>query len=756
MSKKMQKNKTNEQKTKRNRILWGTFWATAVTAAIGAGIGIPLAQASKALPKPTPILNPDSHIYRIEDPSGNKIDINYGSIDKNPVLENKNKHIFEEIKKHISKYLYEQEYEASLRYQAIYNANKAKADEKQFALDSIEKITEKVKKELDDLKKQYQKQFGLEKKWEEKFLEELAKDSWGKSKNEAQALDFKINQEIEKNAYLRYKTEVNTDWTYLELKDGIKANKKVSYTIKGEEKVIAEKDRIIRLQDEFNITENVDYVLPKEDSIENQVDSKTSIKIPIFVTKSFVKEFKNPQRFIEPWLNKKQAILSEFALSAKQDETGSEKPWKVTKDEIIKLLKFSAYEVPPKKDETNGKNKKTEIKLGVEKLNDFAGFSNLIKTEDIKEEDEIKANNDKLLINNLSSDTSNANKFGSKGFINLEKTISSEDPSSYLALLSIVSDDSNDSKKRIYKYSQKDNLFDELKKNIAKAFVESKIFKEFEKLEIHKETLENLKKLLNGNRENTMTSLVNNKNDEFEIKKYAQYNSKIEEIINKFDEKDLVDIFGSVFRDTFSNGTNTNNAKKKINALYKVKNNFVSVTSKGILIQNVHQFKDVDQVRKLIVKDLGIKSKANYKSLFTSELFDLTTIFSEVISTNEFQIKDLLENEDFKNHIKNQKFTPIDSDQEKEFSDEDINGATSYISAFEKTNKTSILNNKLDQIEKFIEKQVNDNLIEDFKYNSSENKVTISSHEGLNAVDYIFGTIVEYVLNVQIEKKGKR
>ncbi|SYV89618.1 Uncharacterised protein, partial [Metamycoplasma alkalescens] len=130
------------------------------------------------LPKPSPILNPDSHIYRIQDPSGNKIDINYGSIDKNPVLENKNKHIFEQIKKHISKYLYEQEYEASLRYQAIYNANKSKADEKQFALDSIEKITEKVKKELDDLKKQYQKQFGLEKKWEEKFLEELAKDSW--------------------------------------------------------------------------------------------------------------------------------------------------------------------------------------------------------------------------------------------------------------------------------------------------------------------------------------------------------------------------------------------------------------------------------------------------------------------------------------------------------------------------------------------------------------------------------------------------
>ncbi|SYV89621.1 Uncharacterised protein [Metamycoplasma alkalescens] len=218
----------------------------------------------------------------------------------------------------------------------------------------------------------------------------------------------------------------------------------------------------------------------------------------------------------------------------------------------------------------------------------------------------------------------------------------------------------------------------------------------------------------------------------------------------------MVDVFGSVFRDTFSNGVASNKAKKKINALYKVGNNFVSVTSKGILIQNVHQFNNEDQVRKLIVRDLGIKSKANYKSLFTSELFDLTTIFSEVINSNEFQIKDLLGNEDFKNHIKNQKFTPIDSDKEKEFTDEDINGAINYISAFEKTNKTSILNNKLDQIEKFVQKQVNDNLIEDFKYDSTQNKVTIESHNGREAVDYIFDTIVEYVLNVEIKEKGKR
>ncbi|PZV99969.1 HinT-interacting membrane complex protein P80 [Metamycoplasma auris] len=785
MSEKMKKNKTTEQKTKRKRILWGAFWATAISAAIAAGIGIPLAQASKALPKPSPVRKDTSGLFTIDN-NGKITQINYGDIDKNPVTQNKNKHTFEAIKSNISKFLYEKEYEASLKYQAIYNANKAKSDEKTFALDSWDQIKKKIQDEINDIKKQYQKQHGLEKKWEEKFLEELGTDKWGKSKNEKQALEYRINQEIEKVAYLGYKTEVNNDWTYEELKNGIIANKDVSYTINGKEIEIAKKGQKISLADHFGFKENVHYVLPKEDSIEHSHDKKSEIKVPIFTTKSFVKEFKDPLRFIKPWLAEKQAILSEFMLSAKQDETGAEKPWKVNKDEIIKLLNFSAYETTTS---TSSADKKQEIKLGIDRIKDFAGFSTLIKDQDntstITDQDEIKAKNDKLLIERVSSDTSNANKFGSKGFINLDQTISSSDPSTYLNLLSIVlGEPSVNGNKGIYKHTDKSNLFEDLKKNLVKALTESSEFKKFEKIDytFSKE----LKEALNGNGatssasspsrvtrslriregrgDSTSSSTTTGTNTQTEIHKYAKYNAKIKEIIEKLDDKKINDIFGVAFRDTFAmNGSNGGTGTKdyRISSIYKVGSNFVSVTEKGILVQNIHQFKSEEQIKNLIIKDLGIKSKANYKSTFTSELFDLSSIFSQITSSAEFQFSDLLskENSDFTKYIKDKKFTPLDANKERSFNDQDLKDAKKYISTFEQTTKTSIVNTKFDQIKKFIKKQVEQNLYTDYKYDASKNMVTIecnSNQNGKDATTYLFETVVNYVFDLDKKKEAGR
>ncbi|WP_045433619.1 HinT-interacting membrane complex protein P80 [Metamycoplasma canadense] len=726
MSDKIKKTKTTEQKAKRKKVLWGTFWGTAISAVLAAGISIPLVQASKALPAPTPTLKENSSIINIELPNGQNKNIQYGEIDKTPVLTNKNKHIFESIEKNIAKYLYEQEYEASLWYQAVYNANKSKADEKTFALDSIEQIKQKTQKELDDLKKQYQKQYGLEKKWEEKFLEALSKPQWGSSKKEEQALEYKVNIAINKDAYRRYRTEVNTDWTYDELKNGIVANKDVYYEYNGKKVEIAKKGQKIIL--DF-AKENKNFVLPSDDSIEAKTNSKSSIKIPIFVTKSFVKEFKNPERFIKPWIDRKQAILSEFSLSAHQDSTGAEKPWVVTKKEIIDLLKFSSY------DESK---EKVKIKLAIDGLSEFKGFSSLIKDQ-IQPEDEKHAKNDQRLIEYLSSDKTNASKFGSKGFVNSRQVISSNNPSSYLTLLSILLGDASEDK-GIYKYAQKDDLF----KNLKTKLIESlKKIPAFQKLE--KSFSDKLIKALSEE------PTDKNKTDKY-VEEYAKYNDEVTKLINEFEEKEFAKLFGEAFRDTFSVNLNNGSTNYKINALYKVKENFVSVNSKGILIQNLHKFETVEAVQKLIVKDLAIKSKANYKNTFTNELFDLNNIFSDILNTS-YQISDLLVQDNFKNYIKNQNFIPIDSDKEKKFDDNDISGALNYIKTLEQTNKTSIVNNKYQQLNEFIKKQVNENLVDDFEYDQASNKFTIKPHnKNKEIIPYLFDIIVKYVL---LEEKAE-
>lgn len=720
MSEKIKKTKTTEQKAKRRKVLWGTFWATAISAALAAGISIPLVQASKALPLPTPILKPESLILTITLPDGTKQEIKYKELDKAPSLTNKNKNIFDSIEKNIAKYLYEKEYEASLWYQAVYNANKAKADEKTFALDSIDKVKEKIQKELNDLKKQYQKQYGLEKKWEEKFLEALSRPEWGSSKNESQALEHKVNIEINKHAYRRYRTEVNTDWTYNDLKNGIVANKDVYYEYNGKKVEIAKKGETIRL--DFAV-ENKNYVLPSEDSIESQTNSQASIKIPMFVTKSFVKEFKNPERFIKPWIDKKQAILSEFSLSAHQDQTGAEKPWIVTKAEIINLLKFSSYVE---------NDTQVKIKLAIDGLNGFKGFSTLIKDEQISNEDERIAKNDQRLIEYLSADKSNASKFGSKGFVNLKQAISSSEPSSYFTLLSILLGDATANNKGIYKYKEKNDLFKTLKTNLINAL----------------KGLDDFGKLESGFKEKLEAALiadpVTKSKTENYVEEFAKYNSEVEKLINNLEEKKFNKVFGDVFKEVFTNG----NQNSKVDAVYKVGENFVSVTPKGILIQNLHKFETVEAVQKLIVKDLAIKSKANYKNTFTSELFDLGSIFSEILNSS-YQIDDLLSQETFKNYLKEQKFTPVDSDKEKNFDDNDINGALSYIKTLEQTNKVSIVSKKYSQIKEFIKKQITDNLVKDFSVDKNTNKFKIEPHTTDNIVGYIFNIIVKYVLDTE-------
>ncbi|AZZ65631.1 hypothetical protein DMC14_002450 [Metamycoplasma phocicerebrale] len=715
MSNKVKKTNTTEQKTKRKRVLWGTFWATAVTATVAAGIAIPLVKASKSLPSPTDTLEPDSSVLEIDTPNGKK-QLKYKEIDKAPVLPNKNKNIADSIEKTIAKYLYEQEYESSLWYQAVYNANKAKADEKTFALDSVEKIKEKVKKQIDDLKKQYQKQYGLEKKWEEKFLEKLNSKEWGSSKNENEAIEHKVNEEIKRQAFRRFETEVNTDWTFKDLKDGIVANKDVYYEYKGKKIEIAKKGEKIILS---FAKENENYVLPKEDSVESHTDSKASIKIPMFVTKSFVKQYKDATRFIKPWISKKQGILSEFSLSAHQDQKGAEKPWIVTKEEIINLLKFSSYE----KSKTE-----IELKLGIDGLKQFKGFGTLIKSGPITEEDERQATNDKQLINFLSSDKTNAGKFGSKGFVNLKQTISSSEPTTYLNLLSILLGDAT-SDKGVFKYKEENNLFDTLKTSLINVLKELESFKDLES------TYKG--QLLAALQANPATK---NKSDNY-VAEYAKYNDSIKKIIDELQDKDFNRLFGNAFKTAFT-GSNPGN---KVNAIYKVGENFVTVGPKGILIQNLHKLDNEEEIKKLIVKDLTIKSKANYSPTFTSELFDLTKIFSGILNSS-FQLEELLSQSDFKKYVKEQEYTPIDSNTKKKFDDADISGALDYIRTIEQSSQTTLISNKFGQIRDYVKKQSNDGLIEDFKFDESNNIFKIVPHTG-DIVSYLFKIITDYVVN---------
>lgn len=729
MAKKVKVIRTTEQQVKRKKIILGTTWGIILTGLVTTGITIPVVQAHKALPKKTPLLRDSDVIFEMTLSDGSIYKLTYGDVKKLDNSINEKAHLASEMNKHLVEYLYEKEYEASLKYEAIYNANKIAANTKTFALDSVEKVREKITKEITELENKFKEQFSYQKKWEEKFKEEIAKDAYGKAKTKQEAIDYKVAQKMKDDAFRRYKFEINQDFTYNELKAGyITANSDVFYTYKGKKIQIAKKGDKIPLP---FAKENQNYVLPPEDSPELSSNKKDTYKVHMFTTKSFDFGLKSIDRFIEAWAKLKQLITSEFKLAAKPDKDRT-KPWTVTKDELIKLFSFSAYR--------SSQTGKTLVDMGINRLAHFKGISSALQNLDgvLKPEDIREALNDQTAIENISSSTTNAKKFGSEGFKSIEDRASNSDPSTYMSLLSTLISKAT-SEDKIFKPEVKDNLFNILREKLLEIF-------KSEDLELYNF----LKNSSNYGEVDSSSDYAN---------KFAEYNARIKKVIERRFEKEKSVIekeAGEAFRDTFKFDTSsiTDPRLKKyldgqISSIIKVGNNYVYATSSGITIQNIFHLDKVDVIKSLIRRDLAIKSKANYTSEFNEPLLSLESMFNKLI-TSEFQLNDLLTNDpDFKKFIKEKKYKDL-SGNEKTFDGKTISDLIDYHKTLAGLAKSKLIDNKSKQIKDWMKKQIESHLNADFRRDFSKNKWYLAGHEDKmgkeNILPYLFKVIQDYLI----------
>ena len=729
MAKKVKVIRTTEQQVKRKKIILGTTWGIILTGLVTTGITIPVVQAHKALPKKTPLLRDSDVIFEMTLSDGSIYKLTYGDVKKLDNSINEKAHLASEMNKHLVEYLYEKEYEASLKYEAIYNANKIAANTKTFALDSVEKVREKITKEITELENKFKEQFSYQKKWEEKFKEEIAKDAYGKAKTKQEAIDYKVAQKMKDDAFRRYKFEINQDFTYNELKAGyITANSDVFYTYKGKKIQIAKKGDKIPLP---FAKENQNYVLPPEDSPELSSNKKDTYKVHMFTTKSFDFGLKSIDRFIEAWAKLKQLITSEFKLAAKPNKDRT-KPWTVTKDELIKLFSFSAYR--------SSQTGKTLVDMGINRLAHFKGISSALQNLDgvLKPEDIREALNDQTAIENISSSTTNAKKFGSEGFKSIEDRASNSDPSTYMSLLSTLISKAT-SEDKIFKPEVKDNLFNTLREKLLEIF-------KSEDLELYNF----LKNSSNYGEVDSSSDYAN---------KFAEYNARIKKVIERRFEKEKSVIekeAGEAFRDTFKFDTSsiTDPRLKKyldgqISSIIKVGNNYVYATSSGITIQNIFHLDKVDVIKSLIRRDLAIKSKANYTSEFNEPLLSLESMFNKLI-TSEFQLNDLLTNDpDFKKFIKEKKYKDL-SGNEKTFDDKTISDLIDYHKTLAGLAKSKLIDNKSKQIKDWMKKQIESHLNADFRRDYSKNKWYLAGHEDKmgkeNILPYLFKVIQDYLI----------
>lgn len=748
---------TTEQAAKRKKIILGSVWGTILTAAIVTGITVPVVQAQKALPTPDPIYKDEDVLYEQTDANGNKIQVKYGDIKKLDSNVNERRHLASEMQKHLIKYLYEQEREASLWYEAIYNANKLPADQKHFALDSIEDVRKKAQKEFSDLEEKLKTQYGYSKKWEEKLNEEMAKSEWGKSKTKADAIEYRTVEKLKTNANRRYTFEYNKDFTYSEVKNGITANSDISYTYNGQKKNVTLKPNgeggnfvkgsTLYLQD-FFAKENENYTLPAADSSELKVNTKDEYKVNMFTTKSYISSLKNPlstpakksgesirRRFLEPWLKKGQLLTSTFQLAAKPNLKDENKPWTVTKDEITKLFKFGVYN----DDATNGAENNV-LSLGIERLSKFKGLNPILDDPSLKDETIRAAKNDELALRNISSSSSNAAKYGSNGFQSLENRLSGKDPADYLPLLSMVMKTDTPDGKSIFQEHTKDDLFKDLRTKIIKEVL-------FKQAPDASSQYHELYTYLTNSANDNGKIIAKSNYTTAESTKYAKFNNLLKKRIDELDKDEFEKAAGKVFASVFGESATSN----KINSIIKVNGNYVQVTSSGIKLLSVYdkltdQNHKIDNILKLIKRDLEIKSKTNSPD-YTQPVLDIENMFKNIV-TDDFKVKELLNDDDFIKYIKEQKYKDLNS-VEKSFNDEAIESVKFYESILNEVARGKLLDDKTNKLAEYVKKSINDNIIADFKKNGN-NKFYIEGHDDSKywndgMVEYLYKAIQDFI-----------
>ncbi|MDC8900698.1 HinT-interacting membrane complex protein P80 [Metamycoplasma hyosynoviae] len=725
---------TTEQQVKRKKIIMGATWGTILSGALISGITIPVVKAYKALPKATPILKNNDVVFEITS-GGKKYNITYGEINKNNTTVNEKSHLSQEMDKHLFEYLYEKEYEASLYYDAVYNANKISSNQKSFKLDSIQEVKDKVKQEIENLKKKFKDQFGFQKKWQEKFDEEIAKPEWGKAKTEQEAIDYKATERLKAQSQRRYTFETNRDFTYTEVKDGIIANSDVEYTYKGNKIKIASKGEVIKIP---FAKENENYVLPPADSPELKINTKDEYKVPIFTTRSFItkwekskfEELKNPiLRYLKKWSGKKQLITSEFTINAKPDLKDKSKPWSVSKDQVIKLLKFTLF---------NGStDDKVKVIPGMKAIKDFKGVSRILEVDPstpISSSVLLSARNDETALDEVSNSSTNAKKFGTEGFKDIETRMNQKDPSIYLPLISALMPNVQANTKGIFKPKEETNLFDTLYSKLIEIFNTDEVI-------VGATTNTEIKALYDKLKNNSNGEMNKSDYTTEKSKEYAKLNDLIKSTLDGANADKLNKKLGEIFRDAF-----IDTSDKKLYAVYKTNGNYVFVNSEGITIQNIYQLENEEKTKKVILRDLQINAKLNYTTDFKEPLLNLDTMFNSIIDT-DFKIAELIEKQDFKDYIKSKKYKTLES-VEKQFDDAAIKSVIDYQKMLTVIAKSKFIKEKIKKIEDYAKEQINNAVFHDFSFQSSDESYWLTEHsnkKNLEMLKYIFEQLTEFL-----------
>ncbi|MBN3534516.1 HinT-interacting membrane complex protein P80 [Mycoplasma procyoni] len=625
-SSKPKKERTPEQQKRAKIIKWtvgGVVFASLLGLAIGLPLGISTNQTTTVSTR-----DPKQTVVTISTPNKG-IDLSVEDILNGVKTEQVlSQEQFNEAKKTLTKYLYEQEYDAEQLFKKAWDKSKVEgttSDNSRFytKLKSYDDIKAEKEKFLKDERRRYQRSYGYD-NWESEFNKYLTNDAqFGGATTIESAVDYLVSKEIEQKSLARFSPEFSTEFLYKDVK-----NRVLSEDVKDKNgNVVFKKgDRlfkgIIVLEDDADKGDlkanasipNIDKKDDAQKTPEEKEKSKLEAKVSAFLTKSFVKEYMNANNVVNKFYFADNAQLkdrfkffnvSQITLNIKPATDNSQTAWTISKDVLKEILKYSITEIN-QADQTNPQPTTKEVKTTLSVLENFKGaFS----------DDKAQNDMDKQLLNFINSSTnkSNSRYLGQQPIRNLNQLFSESTE---------------------YGLSFIDNLFT---KHEATNILSQTLFNKLKEVLFVDE---------NANLLPEASTLANKP-----LTEINELNRKITEFIDKMSDGDLKKaggVFKEVFGEKNTNAQDTNSYR--IYSVYKLRDDAnIVFSSKGMQIIVSQKIDSADSLNDIIKKQLQLNANNQYDQQINSTI-RVNDLFKE-LSNDNFVLNGLFENNDFTNKL---------------------------------------------------------------------------------------------------------
>lgn len=225
-----------QEKPKKSYFLYLIPSLIAVT--LLAAIAIPIIISVNRVVRIQP-LNPTDPLLELKQKDKSSQTITYEDIEKHG-LDNteKIKEMANNIRSEILYYLYEKEYEASLKLNSIYQAFNAKGSFlRTVKLPTIETIRKSAKEEINQLKTSFQQRFGIN-NWPAAFADEIANNPrYRGSKSEEEAVEKIVLANLLNVSFSAWDISFNDEFQKVH-QDGIQLGHDINYFYQGQEQEI--------------------------------------------------------------------------------------------------------------------------------------------------------------------------------------------------------------------------------------------------------------------------------------------------------------------------------------------------------------------------------------------------------------------------------------------------------------------------------------------------------------------------------------